>query len=349
MKILHVILDDTVKKNLVYVMSLTNTISPFSENHLLTDRHVNIPNAEIIPLKYAHWNPLSIRNVFLKSLYTLMPDIVHIHGCWNYANYQCLKMASNRGFVTFFSPYGGITMKNIKENFWKEKVWKLLWYQRPMIKAASEIIIQKKKEENVLNMLGRNEGITLLQPNDDDEKEYGMQLLELYKKAHFERIKNEVSMQTLAALHNQLHDLLHSRPMAEVHLSKREQEQYNVFCEAQELKDVVTKPYQIPRYNDGDACGVIYKMIGQLKKDLNKGKATFNDIFQLTATMQNNDYDEDQLVSGLEKNGTLLFTRRLIEIADELCGIDIGFMPCLPLDDEETTNIKLKLFKARLS
>ena len=342
MKILHIILDDTVKKNLVYVTTLTDEISQQTENHLATDRHVNIPNAEIIRLDCSRWNPLKMRNAFLKILYTLMPDIVHVHGCWNYANYLALKMAADRGFVTFFSTYGGMTMKDIKTSFWKKRMWQLLWYQHHMMKKATKVIIQKKKEESVASMFGRNDAV-LLMPADG--KQYSEQMLEMYRQTHSDAVRSEISMQTMAAIHDQLNDILNLRPLRQVRLSQREMEQYDIFCEAQHLTETLTDSYQIPRYNDGDACGVIYKMIIELKKDLQKGKATFNDIFQLTATMQKNDYDEDQLMNGLERSNNVLFTRRIVEIADELCGVEIGFMPCLPLKDEETTNIKLKLFR----
>ena len=346
MKILHVILDDKVKKNLVYVMNLTNDIAQQTENHLTTDKHVNIPNAEIIPLEYSRWNILKIRNAFLKILYTLMPDIVHVHGCWNYANYLTLKMAKDRGFVTFFSTYGEITMKDIKTHFWKKRLWQLIWYQRHMIKIATQVILQNKKEENVIGMLGRNDNFNII-PHTAENGGNSKQILELYQQAHSDAVRSDISMQTLAAIHDQLNDLLNLRPMREVRLSHREQEQYSIFCETHNLTDTVKESYSIPRYNDGDACGVIYKMIIQLKKDIQKEKATFNDIFQLAATIQKNDYDEDQLMSGLEKSGNVLFTRRILNIADELCSIDVGFMPCLPLKDEETTNLKLRLFKVR--
>lgn len=337
MKILHIILGKTVKKDLVNLIGVTDQIAQETENIVITDKHIDIPNAEVIQIHYNDMNPFAIRNLFLKHLYTIMPDIIHVHGSWSYSEYQCLKMASNRGFVTFYSPYYEFTMKSIKKNFWKEKLWKLLWYQRPLLKKADFVIVYRQKEVNLFNTLGRSQNVILLPENSSEE------LIKLYTQAHEEKISSEVSIQTLAALYQQLHELLHSRPMPFVKLSKREQEQYDLFCETQGLNSTVKTIYEVPRYSDDDACGVIYKAIKKLKNDVAKKKADFNDIFQLVATIQNNDYDEDKLVASLKREGMYNFTCRIIQIADELCGVDEGFMPCLPLNDMKTLSIKLQL------
>ena len=342
MKILHVILDDLVKKDLVNVMRLTDATSPYVENHLVTNKHVNIPNAEVIQIYKSKWNPLSIRNTFLGQLYALMPDVVHLHGSWNYATYQCLNMSRTRGFLTFFTPYGELSMKNIKERLWQEKIWKLLFYQRPMLKRASYVIVQSQKEGDTLYTLGRSANMEIV-PNDSATV-LGNRMVELYRNATNEQRTKEVSMQTLSVIHDQLHELLHSRPLPKVALTTREIKQYNLFCMQQKFIDTITDNYQVPRYNDGDAGEVVYKMTKKLKSDISKKVATFNDVFQLAATIQNNDYDEDRLVQALQKDGTLNFLRRVIQIADELCGIEPGFMPCLPLNDAKTLDMKLRLF-----
>ncbi|MDO5447081.1 MAG: hypothetical protein Q4F34_04800 [Prevotellaceae bacterium] len=341
MKILHVILDDSVKKNLINVMRLTDATSPYLENHLVTNKHVNIPNAEVIQIYKSKWNPLSIRNTFLKQLYALMPDVVHVHGGWNYAAYQCLNMSRTRGFLTFFTPYGELSMKEIKNRLWQEKIWKLLFYQRPMLKKASYVIVQSQKEGDTLYTLGRSANMEIV-PNDSGT--LADRMVTLYRNASDDQRTKEVSMQTLTVIHDQLHELIHSRPLPKVALTAREVKQYNLFCMQQRFVETITDSYEVPRYNDGDACEVVYKMTKKLKSDLSKKVATFNDIFQLAATIQNNDYDEDRLVQGLQKDGLLNFLRRAIQVADELCGIEPGFMPCLPLNDAKTLDMKLRLF-----
>lgn len=348
MKILHVILDSSVKRHLVHVTSLTDATSPFVENHLVTNKHVNIPNAEVLQIHKSDWNIFSIRNTFLKQLYALMPDIVHVHGCWNYATYQCLNMARNRGFITFFTPYGEMSMKEIKTEFWKKKVWKLLWYQRPMLKRASFIIVQTQKEGDTLFTLGRSTDMDIVPTKATPSDDFAAHITALYKQCCDAQRTKEVSMQTLKAIHLQLHELLHSHSLPKLELSSREKQQYDLFCTQQELTSTLTDEYQIPRYSDGDAISEIYAMVKKLKSSMGKKKATFNDVFQLTATIQNNDYDEDKLMQGLQKDGLSNFLRRIVQIADELCGIEPGFMPCLPLNDEKTLEMKLRLFNRQL-
>ena len=344
MKIMHVILDSAVKKNLVHVMNLTNAVSPFAENYLITNKHVNVPNAEVLQIYKSSWNIFSMRNTFLKKLYALMPDIVHVHGCWNYATYQCMKMAQNRGFVAFFTPYEELSMREIKTRFWQEKLWKLLWYQRPMLKSANCVIVQTKKEGDVLYTLGRNKEMELVPTSESTTDKFAQQMMDLYNSAFYEQKTKEVSVQTLNAIRTQLHELLHSHSLPTIQLSSREKQQYELFCTQQELSATIHDQYEVPRYNDGDACGEIYKMVKRIKVGIGKKNATFNDVFQLAATIQNNDYDEDKLMQGLQKEGLSNFLRRLIQIADELCGIEPGFMPCLPLNDAKTIEMKQKLF-----
>lgn len=336
MKILHVIFDDAVKKDLVHVIELTDALSPHAENHLITNKHVSVPNAEVFQLDLFKWDILSIRNKFLSCLYSLMPDIVHVHGAWNYRSYQCLKMSHNRGFQTFFSPYGGITRENIKADFWKKYLWKLLWYQTHMVRCADYIVIESEQERRMINALGRTQNVIL----------DSSQMMVLYKQAVNTKDITEVSVKTLFTIHNQLNELIHSKPLPELNLCSFEKKQYDVFCKQQNLTQTLNGTYITPIFSEDDARTEINKMVRLLKQNISKRKGTFNDVFQIATIMQNNDYNEDKLLQELNNEHLLNFARRIIHIADELCGIEMGFMPCLPLNDEKTTSIKIKLFNA---
>lgn len=333
MKILHILLGDNVKKNLAAVLDLTNKIAPETENIVLTDKFLDLPSAEVKIVKLKRFGCIFNRNIFLRLLYREIPDIVHVHGSWCHTSADFMKLAHQRGFVTFFSPYGGLMMKEIKTNLWKEKIWKLLGYQLNALRIADYVIAGKSKEAEQLKTLGRNKVIKMADDN----------IVELYTKAKMRKVSREVTIKTLHVLHQQLHDLILSRPMTQVKLSEREQSQYNTFCKAQHLTEIVGSKYDVPHYNEKDAYEAIYKMIRKLKTDIAAKTATMNDVFQLMATIRNNDYDEDKLVTSLKREKIFDFTCRIMQIGDELCGLEKGFMPCLPLNDNKTVKLKLQL------
>lgn len=346
MKILHVIFDNEIKKNLTHVIALTDAMSPYSENQLVTNKRVCVPNAEVFFVDFKKWDIVSIRNKFLSCLYGLMPDVVHVHGAWNYRSSQCLTMAHNRGFITFYSPYGGVTMKQIKTEFWKKKVWKLLWYQLPMIKRADCILIESDKERQTINTLGRTENIIQTSMNDIRMPDSSAQMIALYRQAVETQHLHEVSVKTLFTIRQKLHELIYSNRIPEIKLSSFEQKQYDTFCKQQHLLQTLDGSYETPRYSEDDTRTELNNLFRRLKDNLNKKKATFNDVFQVATIMQNNDYDEDRLLEELDRGHLLNFARRIIQIADELCGVEIGFMPCMPLNDEKTNSYKVKLFNA---
>lgn len=333
MKILHILIGDTVKQNLIHLLDLTDRIAAETENLVMTDKHINVPAADVKQVCLKRWNPIYNRNIFLQLLYAEMPDVVHVHGSWCHANSRCLKWAHQRGFVTFYSPHGGLMMKEIKHKLWKEKVWKLLRYQLYTLHNADYVTASTSKEVEHMGTLGRHSNIKMADEN----------IVELYNKAKTHKIVNEVSMKTLCVLHQQLHGLLHSQPLTHVRMTSREQVQYNMFCTKHHLTETVNSNYQLPTYDEDEACGVIYKMIKKLKTDIANKTATINDVFQLIATINNNDYDEDQLVRSLKREKLYYFTCRIIQIGDELCGIEKGFMPCMPLNDKITVKLKLQI------
>lgn len=333
MKILHVILDDNVKKYLTHIQSLEKNAPQTAEHVVVTDRQVDI-DMKVHLLKPKKWNIFSIRNKFLHILYTEMPDMVHVHGGWSYAQYQCLKMSANRGFITYYSPYGEISSKTIKTNLWKEKIWKCIWYQRPMVRCADHVFSHSKKETEFLKLFGGKKHIFQL-----DEAEKTKQIHTRYREDYETKAVKEIDLRTMASVHRQLHAVLNGLPAPEIELTPRWQQQYEIFCRRHGLSEIITNN-QVPRYTEEDSVNIIVSLIKELKMNLERGKATFGDVFSLCTIMQNNEYDEDEVCKQLHNSSLYNFTRRIVQIGDELCGIEPGYLPVLALNDESTIDLK---------
>ena len=62
-------------------------------------------------------NLLSLQKRFLRLLYDLMPDIVHIHGSYSYLSSRILRWSVQRNFPVVFTPNGGMSPDFIDEAY----------------------------------------------------------------------------------------------------------------------------------------------------------------------------------------------------------------------------------------
>ncbi len=346
MKVLHIIFDNNLKSHVTSVRNISVLTSMTITHRVLTDQAIDLPDEQLIPISLTRWNAISICNKFLNILFTEMPDIVHIHSCWNHNASQCMRMARRRGFITFFSPYRDLQPTVMKSHFWTDKIWKWLWFQRKMLKQADYIFAQDEKEMMELYNLGRLQNIVLINVLASHSEETAAKTIKTYISACEEKDARQLSVSLLRIIHKQLNLLIQGEKTYTVTLPEHEQRQYNIFCHRQGL-DKIMKGFSIKRYDGGETIDILLKNIKDFRRNLNRHKATFAEIFIIASVMQNNDYDEDLLCQRLTKNNNMQFTRRIIAIADELCGIIPGYMPALPLRDVTTEKMKLQILNRK--
>ncbi len=346
MKVLHIIFDNNLRSPVNSLKNITMLTSTTLTHRVITDQAVDLPEEQLISIALKQWNTISICNKFLNILFTEMPDIVHIHSCWNHNAAQCLRMAKRRGFVTFFSPYRDLQPTVMKIHFWTDKVWKWLWFQRKMLKQADYIFAQDEKEMMELYNLGRLQNIALINVLASRSEETTTKIVNTYISACEEKDARQLSIGLLRIIHKQLNLLIQGERPYSVTLPEHEQRQYNIFCHRQGL-DKIMKEFCIKKYDSTEILDILLKSIKDFRRNLNRHKATFAEVFTIVAMMQNNDYDEDLLCGRLTKNKNMMFTRRIIAIADELCGVIPGFMPALPLKDATTEKMKLQILNRK--
>lgn len=94
------------------------------------------------------------RREFLKYLLSVNPDVVHIHGCWDY-NISCTeRWALQRGYPIVLSLHGGLDDSILRERFWKEKLPRLIIYQWYAVRHATVLHADSETEYKGLQQLG---------------------------------------------------------------------------------------------------------------------------------------------------------------------------------------------------
>ncbi len=91
----------------------------------------------------------ALKRRYLTLLYGLMPQIVHIHGCYDYISSKVMSWSVQRGFLVVFSPYGGMSPHFIEEEYGM-RTWKMILYQKKMATNASCVVVSDKEEEAYL-------------------------------------------------------------------------------------------------------------------------------------------------------------------------------------------------------
>jgi hypothetical protein len=158
MKILHFIPDMTNNNDMTikYMSSLVRSMEATEEIHIITVRKDNANHIGNANIHYIQCPKSDLMRNFLMTFYIqpqfldilcrVMPDIIHVHGCWDYLTYKIGQWSRRRGYNVVLSPENGFEPWNMKKNMWTEKMPKFLLYQYKEIKRASAVIVHNHLE-----------------------------------------------------------------------------------------------------------------------------------------------------------------------------------------------------------
>lgn len=123
---------------------------------------------------------------FSKTLKQQHPDIIHVHGCWRAQNLRACKRALKQGARIVFSPHGQMEPWIMEQHFWRDKLPKLLAYQRKIAHQAYAIITMGRMEEGCLKKLKYNPRIetvyNALITETISQEEMGQLVYKVYRK-----------------------------------------------------------------------------------------------------------------------------------------------------------------------
>lgn len=106
--------------------------------------------------EYAETAAVNSLATLRKQLSKQRPDIIHLHGCWNMTTAIAARTARKKGIRTVITPHGQLEQWIIRQRYWKEKLPKMLLYQKNAVHRAYSVIAMGRMEENGLKRLKWN-------------------------------------------------------------------------------------------------------------------------------------------------------------------------------------------------
>ena len=201
MKILHYIPDfwsvnNTQAQKILHLITAVSrqtesyvvTSSPFTQEMEQQLKEVYKIQMVYLP-KLSASNPLKIYHaykVIKECLIQLQPDLVHVHGSWNPLLFVMERTARKRGFVTCVSTYGGMAPEVLNTEFFRRRLLPLIFYQAPLIRHSTSLIVINEKEWNDIRNLNLKKRVEILPPAQSTEEgaqAYSQAILAAYQKA----------------------------------------------------------------------------------------------------------------------------------------------------------------------
>ena len=114
------------------------------------------------------------------------PDIVHCHGCWQYAIVNAVNTAYKNGARIILSPHGQLEPWILEEKSLQEKLHKTLLWQKGSVERAYAIIVFGNMEQRHLRQLKWNPRIEIIRntliTNSITPQEMCSQTFAIYQK-----------------------------------------------------------------------------------------------------------------------------------------------------------------------
>ena len=294
------------------------------------------------------------------------PDIVHVHGCWNYKVAHEAMQARRRGARLVLTPHGGLEPWVISDRRKNGKPSTMLRWQRRLVEHSYVVIAQGNMEAEALARLGwnprvetvRNAVVTnsitpeaMLQHTQEvyrkvmdsntlelmsDEAKL---LLKLLLKAGITGDRRWVTEQTPDIDEQQWRFLLvyadHENVRTIIDQGARLLGISHPFIETEKIKSYLPTDYCKPKPEAHDVASLV--------SELHHCQPTLRHLVELDRTLRKNNIKEDRLVDVLDENRLLKFFCRLLCLLAEQTGLDEGFMPAQPLNDRQTQTIRKQL------
>lgn len=294
------------------------------------------------------------------------PDIVHVHGCWQYNEVNEALKAHRQGARIVLTPHGDLQPWVIGQRRLTAKQGKALLWQRRLVESSYVVIVHGNTEAASLRQLGWNPRIevvrnavvtnsitpeamaqqtqevyrkvmdsnTLALMTDDTR-----QLLRLLLKAGINGDRRWVTEQVPDVNEQQWRYLLvyadHENVRAIVDLGARLLGVGHPYIETDKIKSYLPTGYTKPKPEAHDAASLV--------SELHRRQPTLRHLAELDRALRRNNIQDDRLTDVLIEHRLLKFFRRLLCILSEQTGLDEGFMPAQPLDDSQTQRIRKQL------
>jgi hypothetical protein len=319
---------------------------------------------------YDESNPLIAKHVKMLSsdLNGAVPDIVHVHGCWQYHIVRQAIAAHRQGARIVFTPHGGLEPWIINERRLSEKLAKTLLWQRRMVDYSYVVIVHGNMEAEAMRDLGwnprieviRNAVVTnsitpeaMLQHTQEvyrkvmDSNTLELMapetrlLMKLLLKAGITGDKRWVTEQPPVVDEQEWRRMLiyanHEHVRTIVDTGTRILGIHHPYIETENIKSYLPTNYALPKVEARNVVGIVGEM--------HRGPLTLRHFVELDRALRRDDVDDERLKDAFEENRQLKYFRRLLQVLTEVTGLDEGFLPSIPVNDRQTQAIRNQLTK----
>lgn len=184
------------------------TLSPVKEQSRGAYQRCCIGSGKADYGKHGMVNLLALQKRFLQLLYQLIPQVVHIHGSYYFINSRIALWSRKRGFPVVFSPYGGMNPDFVDQEYGM-RTWKLLSYQKKMVRNASCTLISDAKEGEYIKNEKLSERIAFIHDPRSEETtnldDYADCTLQVYQKVLDTDMGRHIDRQSQEAVSALLH------------------------------------------------------------------------------------------------------------------------------------------------
>ena len=301
------------------------------------------------------------------------PDIVHCHGCWQYAIVSAAHMARKRGARVVLTPHGQLQPWVLEEHSLHEKLQKALLWQRRSVEQAYALIAFGKMELKHLQKLKWNPRIEMilnaLITNSTTPQEMCSQTYAVYQKVLDSNTLEQMDEHSL----NMLATIIKAGTLGDARWCQKS-EYWNqridwrrllIYAEHQNIRNYVDygitilglsalsldtehlpayfpESYQRPQSikklignYKGDETDYLLRMIRQIEK-----QPLMLHLIELTRELYRESVNDDRLKVALEEKGLTKYASRLMQVLSEQTLLEEGFMPIDSLDDRGTQQIR---------
>lgn len=304
----------------------------------------------------------------------VLPDIIHVHGCWTYnVARQAMKAHGNGGRVVF-SPHGGLDPWIIRERRLTEKLAKSLLWQRRLAESAYVMVAHSTIEADNLNSLNWNPRVETIRDatvtHSITPEAMGRQTHEVYRKVMDSNTIALMDEDTCLAMtillkaaitgdRRWVASLLDSTPAGKAltsgSLLTESWRKLLIYAEHENFRDMIdqgakTAHISMPQIDTTHIKSYLPTAyhrpvrrvcsVEVLVREMERKSPTMLQLIQLEEMLRRDNIEEEALVASLTAERQLKFFRRILQLLHEQTLIEEGFLPCQPLNDKQTESLR---------
>lgn len=312
----------------------------------------------------------------LLSKADVVPDIVHIHGCWRYSHARMALSLKKRGARLLLSPHHELQPWVIAKHRVGEKWPKQLLWQKRLAAACYCIVTSGQWEQQALGNLGWNKRLVAVPDavltQQTTPKEMVRAMGAVYRKildTHPRELLSDEALNLLPAIlkvgvtgdrrwvqnDEQLRKTaseLSNEDWRHLYIYTHHEGVASWFNRGIELLAIPSIAFDAERIDiwkpattteDEQEHPTVEALVTAIHRCVAHRRLSYRLLVDLTVRLLDDTLSEERLMSDLRKAKQADFFASLVTVLAETTLLDEGFMPCTPVDDKTTKAIRQAL------